>query len=170
LSRRPLPIEQHAGFGLSLQKLCKLRRSHFQLRCSRGNIPIAGRQSVECFGQEGWKVGVFRADGDLSSADTRVPGLAGRLPRFNRLTDLERQIDAQSLHSGLPIQILAPPLARCSLQARRPMLDDNCRLDLVSVLAARPTATSALDIALSKQNIGRQGGGVHHLAIIRSQL
>ena len=99
-----------------------------------------------------------------------MPSLAGRLPRFNRLTDFERQIDAQSLHGGLPIQILAPPLARRSLHARRLMLDDNRRLDLVSVLAARPTATRALDVAVSQQNIGRQGSGVHHLAIISSQL
>jgi hypothetical protein len=75
------------------------------------------------------------------------------LAGFNRLSDFERQIDAQSLQGSLSIQILASPFACLPLDIRRPMLDDNRRFDLVSVLTTWPATTSALDVAVGQQNI-----------------
>jgi hypothetical protein len=72
----------------------------------------------------------------------------------------QSQIQAEPEESGAEVLGLAPPLARLGAQAGGAVDEDDRRLDLVPVLAARSRLPGARGLALGREPVGIERGGV----------
>jgi hypothetical protein len=131
--------------------LCRTGAKPF--RRSR-DVEIRSRNHVERLGQQGGKIGVRRIDRHPTPDAPRFPKRTrhdNTVSKRWRSADFHRQSKPQPANCHLLILGLTTPLACFGGDAGRPMLDDDGRLNLVAVLAARTASPLSYDVAIGQQ-------------------
>jgi hypothetical protein len=121
--------------------------------------------ALERLGDQGGEVIVLGADGEFSSPASRPPKVARGSARLDGPAKLEREVEAEPEESGLEVLALAPALGGLGPDACGSMTEDDGRLDLVPVLAARTRPPGKLQLALGGQRAGVERGRVARHAV-----
>ncbi len=162
----PVFIEPREDVGLGLEELRQLRRSAAEH--SRGGLQVegVGIEHVEGLGQEGREVVVLGIDVDPAGAAPRLPEEARARSRLDRSPDLPRQAQAKPEEGHAEVLALAPSFARLGAEAGGTVDEDDGRLDLVPVLAARSRPPGPRRLALGGEPLVVETGGVGTVAAL----
>ena len=137
--------------GLASNESHKLGSRNTQSLSGRNRIVIGRRHEIERFGQQRGKIFVRAADHDSSSRTALAPQRMRRIFVSDTLTVLDRQLQAQPSGCFFQVRLLTASFRGSCFNTRGLMLEENPRLDLISMLPARPAAALAAHRALIQQ-------------------